>query len=273
VAREEALEVAIGGALFLGVLQGLTEFLPVSSSGHLVLFQQFIDTGGDDVLFALVLHVGTLLPVLWFYRVDVLQILSDPFVGEGPWLQREGVRLAALVGLASVPTAVIGLLFEDLFEAWFATPAVLTITFAITGTLLFISRRFNSGEIGLASMTIAQALIIGTAQGLAITPGISRSGATIVVALMLGMNRAFAARFSFLLSVPAITGAVLLKLDEGNLSTMDPVQLGVGFVASLITGYAALVLLVSIVKRGGLPRFAWYCWGAAIAAGAVALLT
>ena len=121
------------GAWFLGLLQGLTEFLPVSSSGHLVLFQQFVHVAGDDVLFDLVLHVGTLLPVLWFYRKDVASLAADPIVGKGPWLQREGVKLGLLLLLATVPTGLIGLGFRDLFESWFSFPAVLTVTFAITG--------------------------------------------------------------------------------------------------------------------------------------------
>lgn len=261
------------GAWFLGLLQGLTEFLPVSSSGHLVLFQQFVHVAGDDVLFDLVLHVGTLLPVLWFYRKDVASLAADPIVGKGPWLQREGVKLGLLLLLATVPTGLIGLGFRDLFESWFSFPAVLTVTFAITGTLLWVSKRFQGGSIDLAGMTWWHAVILGVAQGMAITPGISRSGTTIVVAMILGLSPIFAARFSFLMSVPAILGAVLVKLNDVELASLDVPGLLMGGTTALASGYAALVLLVLVVKRRRLSSFAWYCWGIALVAGGIALWT
>lgn len=258
--------------LLLGILQGLTEFLPVSSSGHLVLVQQFLDIGEDHVLFDLVLHLGTLVPVLYFYRADVWNIVKDPFVGEGPMLQRSGVRLLLIVALASVPTAIMGLALEDVFEALFATPAALTVSFAITGTLLLLSRRFLGGTTGLGQITWWQALVLGVAQGFAITPGISRSGTTIVVGLMLGLDKEFAARFSFLMSVPAILGAVLLKLRDVQGAGLDVSQLAIGGGAALVSGYLALVLLVWIVKRGQLHHFAWYAWLMAVVAGVIALV-
>ncbi len=261
----------VGGAVFLGILQGLTEFLPVSSSGHLVLFQQFFEVAGDDVLFDLVLHVGTLVPVLWFYRDSFKTLIRDPLVGEGPFFERDGVRMLLLLIAASIPTAIIGLTLEDVFEALFATPAALAITFAITGVLLWASGRFaGSGQISAGKLTARHALILGLAQGFAITPGISRSGTTISVALMLGVERELAARFSFLMSVPAILGAVLLKLKDADLSEMHATQLGVGGLAALISGYLALVLLVRVVKRGQFKHFAWYAWAMAIVAGVIA---
>ena len=133
----------LGGAVLLGVLQGLTEFLPVSSSGHLVLFQQFFDVGAEHVVFDLVLHLGTLFPVLWFYRDDVRQILTDLVTGEAPWTQRPGVQTAGLVVVASAPTAMIGLGLEDVFESLFSTPSVLVLTFTITGFLLWAAGRFE----------------------------------------------------------------------------------------------------------------------------------
>jgi len=259
------------GALFLGALQGLTEFLPVSSSGHLVLFQQFIEIGTDHVLFDLVLHVGTLIPVLWFYRAEVRTLIRDPLEGTDPFWERDGVRMWGLLVAASVPTAIIGLLFEDLFEQLFATPAALTVTFAITGLLLFLSGRLDRSEQG-RQLTVPLAVVLGIAQGMAITPGISRSGTTIAVALMLGLEREVAARFSFLMSVPAILGAVLLKLKDVDGSGLDPAQLAVGGLTALITGYLALVLLVRLVLAGRFSQFCWYAWAAALIAGALAFL-
>lgn len=269
--EEAGTAVVIGGALFLGVVQGLTEFLPVSSSGHLVLFQQFMEIGSDHVLFDLMLHLGTLVPILFFYREHVLEILTDPFQGDGPMLERPGVRMGALVVLASIPTAIIGLGLEDLFEALFATPAALSVTFLITAGLLMLTRRLESGSLDVLSTPWAYALILGIAQGMAITPGISRSGTTIAVALLLGLNRDFAARFSFLMSVPAIGGGVLLKLRDADPGALDLPQLGVGFVAALVTGYFALVLLVKLVRDGNLHHFAYYLVFASAAAAGIAV--
>jgi len=262
-------EGGLGAAMFLGALQGLTEFLPVSSSGHLVLFQQFFEIGTDHVLFDLVLHLGTLIPVLYFYREHVLLLIKDPLVGKGPFKEREGVKLLALLVAASIPTAIIGLTFEDLFESLFSRPAALTVTFAITGCLLMASGIWDRSDKKVA-LTIPLAVVLGIAQGFAITPGISRSGTTIAVALMLGMEREVAARFSFLMSVPAILGAVILKFKDADFSAIDGVQLGVGGLTALVTGYLALVLLVRLVKSGMFKNFAWYCWGAAIVAGVLA---
>jgi undecaprenyl-diphosphatase len=259
-------------AAILGLLQGLTEFLPVSSSGHLVLFQQFLTVSGDEVLFDLVLHLGTLLPVLFFYRKEVGTLITDPVVGEGPFMQRPGVRMLGLLILATIPTAIIGVALEDYFEALFSRPAALAITFTITGVLLFSTRYFGEGGHGIAKMKPWQAIVLGIAQGAAITPGISRSGTTIAVALFLGLKREDAARFSFLMSVPAILGAVVLKLKDASAGSLDPMSMTVGFLVALISGYFALVLLVGLVKRGGLPYFAFYCWLAAIAAFVISIV-
>ena len=197
--------------------------------------------------------------------------VGDGMGGLGAFGARPGVRMLWLVGAATVPTGLIGILFEDMFESWFANPAVLTLTFAVTGTLLFASRWAPQGRIDLGSMGLKHALILGLAQGCAITPGISRSGTTIVVAMFLGLERGLAARFSFLISVPAILGAVVLKSRDVDMATMDPLQLGVGAVTALVSGYLALVVLVGLVKRGRLSGFAWYCWAAALFSGGLAL--
>ena len=255
----------------LGALQGLTEFLPVSSSGHLVLFQQFLKVAGDEVLFDLVLHLGTLLPVIFYYRAQVKELIVDPIAGEGPFRERPGVRLLGLLILATVPTAIIGLALEDYFEALFDTPAALVVTFTITGCLLFATRFVGAGGRELGNMKAWHALVLGLAQGFAITPGISRSGTTIATALFLGIRREDAARFSFLMSVPAILGAVVLKLKDVDTAALDPVSLVVGFLAAMVSGYLALVLLVNLVKRGGFSWFGVYCWFAALVALGIAL--
>ncbi|MEC8422431.1 MAG: undecaprenyl-diphosphate phosphatase, partial [Myxococcota bacterium] len=198
-------------AAVLGVVQGVTEFLPVSSSGHLVLFQQWLPPVGDHVAFDLVLHLGTLVPVLFVYRDELLGIPRDILGGEGPLLQRTGVRLLMLMTIGSIPTAAIGLVFQDVFEQLFANPVSVGVAFAVTGFVLFATRYIRQGDATEDSTRWWQAVMVGIAQGIAITPGVSRSGSTIAAGLLLGFKREFAARYSFLLSIPAISGAFLLK--------------------------------------------------------------
>ena len=258
-------------ALLLGALQGLTEFLPVSSSGHLVLLRSWFGedffAAGDEVLFFLVLHVGTLLPVLWFYRKDLGGILASaraaPSLQEAggfvQWMREEPSRwLAVGVVAGSVPTAIIGVLLEDTFDSLFSSVTPVCIALALTGLLLFATR-FVRADASSIRIGLGAAVLIGVVQGLAITPGISRSGSTIAIALFLGLERNSAARFSFLLSIPAICGAVLLKSRHGlDLQSIDWLPVAAGFFAALAVGYACLVLLVAIVRRGGLHRFAFY---------------
>ena len=265
-------------ALILGVVQGLTEFLPVSSSGHLVLAQIWL---GDQFLFLqqavafdLVLHVGTLLPVLYFYRRDLLEIIAALFrdfdtMRSSPvdWLTSNDNRwLAFLVVVGTIPTAAMGILLKDTFESLFHDPVPVCAALIFTGVLLMSTRFFERPD-GRTRLTLAMAVLIGIAQGFAITPGISRSGSTIAVALLLGVARNEAARFSFLLSIPAILGAVVLVTKDGvNLPVDGWPALAVGFVSAMVVGYLALWMLVALVNRGGLYRFAFYLWPAAILA-------
>lgn len=269
-------------AALLGIVQGITEFLPVSSSGHLVLFQQWL---GDSffatdqaVLFDLVLHLGTLVPVLWYYREDLVRIVTSWTGGGAPrpegqtgvmtWLRADSDRwLAFLVLVGTLPTGLIGIGLKDHFETLFHGGRPVGFALLVTGALLLATKWRSGGTAHVVSIGIGTALLIGFAQGLAITPGISRSGTTIAVALFLGFDRALAARYSFLLSVPAILGAIVLiakdgvAFDDAALSA-----LAVGFVAAMVVGYGALVMLVALVKRGGLHRFTWYVWPVGIAA-------
>ncbi len=250
-------------ALLLGIVQGLTEFLPVSSSGHLVLFQQWLEVQGDEVLFDLVVHLGTLVPVMVFYRESLIGMLKAPFSERGGLSERPNTRLMALVLLGTIPTGIIGLTLKDFFEQLFDTPSVLAISFSLTACLLLASGFARSGKTTEVDMAWWQALAIGLAQGLAITPGISRSGTTIAIALMLGLSREYAARYSFLLAIPAILGAFVLKAGDAAWDTLDVGALGVGFLASMISGYLALVILVRLVQQGSFKHFAWYLFALA----------
>ena len=262
-------------AVLLGLVQGLTEFLPVSSSGHLVLFQQVLGDGvmgmDDHVAFDLVLHLGTLVPVLIMYRADIGSVFAD-LKGEGPLLERDGLRLAAWVVLGTVPTGIIGVLFKDVFEQLFTTTLTVGVAFGLTAILLWRTRALQDGRRSIQDMTWQDALIIGLAQGVAITPGISRSGTTIAIALVLGLRRDLAARFSFLLSVPAILGAFVLKSRDFDLTAGHALlPLGVGFVAAAVSGWAALLLLLKLVRSGDFSRFSFYLAPLAVAAIAFGL--
>ena len=250
-------------ALLLGIVQGLTEFLPVSSSGHLVLFQQWLEVHGDEVLFDLVVHLGTLVPVVFFYRESLIGMVRAPLVERGPLSERKSTRLMLLVILGTIPTGIIGLTLKDFFEQLFDTPSVLALTFAVTGFLLLASGRAKGGQRDEVDMAWWQALAIGVAQGLAITPGISRSGTTIAVALLLGLSREYAARYSFLLAIPAILGAFVLKARDADWSAIEAAPLVVGFLASMVSGYFALVVLVKLVQKGSFKHFAWYLFAVA----------
>ena len=247
-------------AMQLGLVQGLTEFLPVSSSGHLVLFQQVLPVVGDPVAFDLVLHLGTLVPVLVFYRGDLAALFSEAAASPLPLLRRPGVRLLLLLGAGSIPTAAIGVAFEHRFEAMFTAPAFVGFAFALTGLLLFLTRWAPPGRTGLEGMRVRDAVLVGLAQGAAITPGISRSGATIATALFLGIERELAARFSFLLSVPAILGAFAFRAPQADFGALPLAPLAAGFLSAALSGYVALILLVRVVRAGSFSRFAWYLW-------------
>ncbi|MGD8367072.1 MAG: undecaprenyl-diphosphate phosphatase [Desulfobacterales bacterium] len=263
-------------AVVLGAVQGLTEFLPVSSSGHLVLGQHLFGLTEPELLFDISLHIGTLLAVLVVFAKEIGGMLSAlarlPKLSAeaGGWrpllLQNEAVRCAWLIVVGSVPTAVLGLGFHRAAERIFASVPIVGGMLLVTGCLLWATRNRSAGSRPVLSMTAKDALIIGLMQGVAILPGISRSGATISAALFLGVDRATAGRFSFLLSLPAICGALLLEIKDGAAAGAPVPLLLLGGAVAAVTGWLALIVLLRIVKSGHLHRFAPYCWalGAAV---------
>ena len=240
-------------AAWLAVVQGLTEFLPVSSSGHLVILQGLMDVPRQGVAFEVVVHLGTLLAVLAVYGRDLLGIVAGA-------LRRDAasLRLLALLALASVPAGLAGVLLGDAIKGLFETPILASIMLLLTGGLLFATRWSGAGRRKLSPLG---SLVVGLSQALALLPGISRSGSTISTGLFLGMEREQAARFSFLLSVPAIAGAGLLEARDLSGADIGG-HLIVGFVVAAVTGYTALRLLLRFVRRGNLHLFSWYCWAA-----------
>jgi undecaprenyl-diphosphatase len=243
--------------ILLGLVQGLTEFLPVSSSGHLVLFQALL---GESFSFAdapltfdLVLHLGTLVPVVVYYRRDLIGLSGA--LGRGP-KSGEAQWLLGLLVLATIPTGLMGVLLKDRFEEAFHAPRAVFVALGLTGLLLASTRWAPPRD---REPSVPLALALGVAQGFAITPGVSRSGTTIAVALWLGLDRSTAARFSFLMAIPAILGAVVLTAkDVAQADGGRWPLLGLGFVVAALSGYLALAWLVRLVRGGRFWLFAIY---------------
>jgi len=247
----------VEGAL-LGLVQGLTEFLPVSSSGHLVLAQSLIPTFQQPgVLFDTLLHLATLLAVLVFFRRDVWDLCRSLSPGGDPAMR----RVVWLLLLATVPTGLIGVGFKDALEALFHEPRAAAAMLLVTGALLWVSELRRDQHLTLAQIGVPRALAVGLAQGVAIIPGISRSGATIATATLLGVRGEDAARFSFLLSVPAICGAVVLQLkDVSGVPEGAALPYLLGTLAAFISGLVAIRFLLHVIRARRFRWFAVYCW-------------
>ena len=243
-------------AVILGLLQGLTEFLPVSSSGHLALTSYFLGVENPGLIFEIVLHVGTLFSVLVYFRSPIGQLLLSAFNPE----MKEQRRMLGYLIVSSLPAAVIGLSFRHYFESISNQPQVVALLLFVTGTLLLLPRFFPKNR-GDSDITLRSALIMGFGQAFAILPGISRSGSTIVSGMLSGANPAKVAEFSFLMAIPAISGAAILamfELDKIDASLMTPFLIGglVSFVSGLIAVYAVL----SSIRKGKFEYFAYYCF-------------
>ena len=263
-------------AIVLGVIQGLTEFLPVSSSGHLALTQYFFGITEPQLFFDIMLHVGTLAAIVVVFRRDIRDIFAA-IVGREPashrMTRKSGRIFAWLIVVGSVPTVIIALLFRTFVEKLFVTPLFVSAMLLTTGVILWLSGRFGPGRAGLkpaptGGLNVISALVIGAVQGIATLPGISRSGATISAALMRGVGREQAARYSLLLSVPAILGAVLLELKDVTSVDISVWTIIAGTLVAFLVGYVAIRVLLRTLRKGRFARFAYYCWGI----GAVAIL-
>lgn len=255
-------------ALLLGLIQGLTEFLPVSSSGHLVLAPWWLGWEHPGLTFDALLHLGTLLAVLIYFWRDWQQMLAAAW----RWLRgqrqqpgQERLLLALVVG--SIPAAVIGYSFEDFFAALFETPMAAAGFLLVTGLLLFLAERWRRGGLPLERVRLSDALVIGLAQALAIAPGISRSGATMAAGLWRGLDRPAAARFSFLLGTPAFLGAGLFKLLDLLQAGVDQVEMWpivAGFLAAALAGFLSIHYLLRYLRQYSLIPFAYYVWAVAL---------
>ena len=264
----KGIEIEISQAIFLGIVQGLTEFLPVSSSGQLVFFQSLFGMEEPQLFFDVMLHFGTLLAVLVYFRRDISGIIRG--IGSmltGKRKNEEGIKFFFWILVATIPTGLMGLLFKDWFESLFSKPKIVGGMLLITGSILYLTRWVKREDRSLEKMKWIDAILIGIAQGIAIIPGISRSGATISMGLFCGLNRELAGRFSFLLSIPAILGATFLEMRKIS-GISELLFAAMGMVAAFGVGILSLAFLMKLIRVGKLSAFSYYCW----ATGMVMLL-
>ncbi len=275
-------------AIVLGILQGLTEFLPVSSSGHLQAVPYLLGwEQGGSLAFDVLVHTGTLAAVIWHFRSDLGRLFRNTLGrGVGPELRRQAWLLVGLLALGSVPAAAAGVLFADVFEVAFSSPRLVALFLYVTAVLLWGAERIRTARLstatvprggtaepdvvdsgslgrGMDSLRARDAIAIGLAQAFAIFPGVSRSGATIATAMALGLSRTEAARFSFLLAIPIILGATLVTIpDMGALQPgtlpFGTTEMVVGALAAALSGYWAIRTLLAVVARRDLLGFARY---------------
>ena len=257
--------------LFLACLQGVTEFLPISSSGHLVFFQEIIGFEEPLVNFDIILHVATVFSVIVFLRKDLLSILKELILafnkiakGESLkeiWRKLEYLRLFVFVIAAVIPAVLIGFFFHFFIEKMFSSLRVISLSFFATGTILFFTRGKGT-PVKKKQITLIDSLLIGLAQAVAIIPGISRSGLTISSGMFRGLNKELAARFSFLLSIPTIAAAAIYKLRNGmGELSIGNLGLVLSFLAAFLSGYFSLVILSKMIARAKFHYFSFYCWG------------
>lgn len=244
--------------MMLGIIQGLTEFLPVSSSAHLVLFPAYFGWSDPGLAFDVALHLGTLLAVLAYFRADWVPLVRSVFLIKDESLAKERA-LAFKLLLATIPGAIAGVLLEHRVESTFRSAELIAWALMILGALLAVADRLGKGTREIHAITPANAVMIGVAQSLALIPGVSRSGITITLALALGLERTAAARFSFLMSIPIIAGAGILKAKT-IWHTPDKAMLGIGFTASAIAGFLAIWVLMRYVERHRYTPFVVYRW-------------
>lgn len=258
--------------IFLGIVQGITEFLPVSSSGHLVILQNILKIDKNVVFLDVVLHLGTLCSLIVFFRRDIFVLFSNFFTAiydilfRGRifyvWRHDDKFRLCVYIGLITLITGFIGLIGKDFFERQFESVNTVILSLFVTSLILFLTKGFDYGQRYLRHISLKDCILLGLVQSLAIIPGISRSGITISILLFLNTDKESAFKFSFLVSIPIILGAFILKFQEtqGIVRNISLLQLAPGFLFAFISGLAALYILRSILKRQGFYKFSYYCF-------------
>lgn len=266
------LQMNIFDSIFLGIVQGLTEFLPVSSSGHLVIASELLGLKAN-LAFVVAIHFATILAVLIYFFNDIILLITNFFKGLFDLATGKSkiknvygekyFRLSLLIIVGSIPTAVIALLFKDWLESLFSSVFAVGCFLIVTGCLLLLAEKLSVPKKSEKQMTMLDSIIIGVFQGLAVAPGLSRSGSTVSASLLRGLNRELAARFSFLLSIPAVLGATLYELkDIVDLSFKDIGMVSIlsGIIAAFISGYFAVKVFIDMIKRKKISIFAYYCF-------------
>ncbi len=236
-------------ALILGIVQGITEFFPISSSGHLVLLQSLFGLKEPQIAFDIFLHFGTLVAIVIFFCRDILRLFTSD------------KRLLYFLVIASVPTAIIGFLFKDVVEKFFGMPKVVGYMLLITGLWLSLASLYIKRIGTKKDLGVANSLIIGVAQGIAVMPGISRSGATIATGIMTGLDKELSFRFSFLLAIPALLGATALKINniKSGILGNESAYFLIGAITSMIMGLITINVLLKLVRKNQLYLFGIYC--------------
>ena len=256
-------------AIIIGLVQGLTEFLPVSSSAHLIFAQQALGVTDVGLAFDVLLHAGTLVAVVVYFFDDIVNMIKGFLLSlidlkEGkfiPEIKKDPYKkLAWLTIIATIPVGIVGVLFNDAVEELFTGLTIPAFLLLITGCLLYVSQRMNSGRIDVKNLSIKEALFMGCGQALAVLPGLSRSGTTIAAGLFAGLDKEFAAKFSFILSIPAILGAAVFELRHIGGANVEIGACIAGFIVAVISGYFAISVLLKIVREKSLDIFAYYCW-------------
>ncbi len=240
--------------IVLGAVQGLTEFLPISSSGHLVIGQHLLGMDEPGVSLEIILHLGTLLAVFAFYYDRIAELFLPLFRNPRRYHKTREFKTAIALLIGSVPAGLVGIFLDEQIEAIFGNPQMTSGLLIVTGGILLLPKLVNRGN---KPVGIFRGFLIGCGQALAILPGISRSGSTISVARLMGVDGEKAAEFSFLLSIPAILGATVLKLpDSGGI----PLNYLAGGAVAALVGYGAIVLVVKLLNKGKLHIFSYWCF-------------
>lgn len=241
--------------IILGIIQGITEFLPVSSSGHLVLIQRFLGITGNELALSVVLHLGTVLALIIFFSREIINLVRN-------------IRWLLLITVVTIITGIIGLAGKDFFETLFTSPKLVSIALILTGTILIMTKKFMRAKRN--NVNFKDGFILGISQGLAIIPGISRSGITISTLILRGIDRETSFKFSFLASIPAVLGAAILEAKNIRFALeLEFMNFLVGFSFSFLFGLLSLYLLKIIIKQAKLYYFGYYC----IFIGTVLLVT
>ncbi len=253
--------------IVLGIVQGLTEFLPVSSSGHLVLFQHIFHKGSavaGDISLEVFLHLGTVMAVIIYFRRDIFYLAKSLFCWKNNLEQSKHKKNRTVLLYLIISSAVTGfiyLIFGDFIERIFSAPMVVALMLILTGNILFLSDLKTQTMIILPNLGIFRSIVIGIGQGVSMLPGISRSGTTIAAGLLTGVNRSDAARYSFLLSIPAILGANLNEFRTLiNLTGAQFIEYLAGAIAAFVSGFLVISLLIRLVQNKKLKYFSCYCW-------------